>query len=145
MKRVLIVLSLTLLASQPAAALDQGQIKSACYSDCEKETNSNPDYKACVARAADTADGLLNEEFAKLQDSVRAAAKDMEVKPDAQLDMLKAAQRQWIGWRDANCAFEDSLAFGATATGGIASSCICALSYERINDFDRIRHAVLGE
>ena len=37
------------------------------------------------------------------------------------------------------------LAFGATATGGIFSSCVCALSYERINDFDRIRHAVLGQ
>ena len=65
--------------------------------------------------------------------------------PDAQLDTLKDAQRQWIGFRDDAIAhFEDSLAFGGTATGGYLSSCLCALSYERINDFDRIRQSVLG-
>jgi uncharacterized protein YecT (DUF1311 family) len=137
--------ALMLLAASPAVALDESQIKSVCYSDCEKETSSNPDYKACVARAADTADGQLNEAFKDLQDSIKSAAKDMEVKPDAQLSMLRDSQRSWIAYRDASCAFEDSLAFGGTATGGISSSCICALSYERINDFDRIRHAVLGE
>ncbi len=145
MVRALPLLLPLLLAATPAAALDQNQIKSACYADCETETSSNPEFKACVARAADTADGLLNEEFADLQNSVREAAKSMEVKPDTQLDMLKTAQRQWIVFRDSSCAFEDSLAFGGTATGGISSSCICALSYERINDFDRIKHAVLGE
>jgi uncharacterized protein YecT (DUF1311 family) len=133
-----------MLLSTPALALDQSQIQSACYTDCEKETGSNPEYKACLARAADTADGLLNQEFSTLQAAVRTAAGDMGVKPDAQLDMLKDAQRKWIGFRDETCNFEDSLAFGATATGGYLSSCICALSYERINDFDRIRHAILG-
>jgi uncharacterized protein YecT (DUF1311 family) len=134
-----------LLVSTPALALEQTQIQAACYTDCEKETHSNPEYKACLARAADTADALLNQEFQRLQDSVKAAAKEMEVVPDAQLTMLKDAQRQWIAFRDANCGFEDSLAFGATATGGYASSCICALSYERIDDFERIRSSVLGE
>jgi uncharacterized protein YecT (DUF1311 family) len=133
-----------LLLSMPALALDQSQIQSACYTDCEKETGSNPDYKACLARAADTADGLLNHEFTMLQDAVRTAAKDMGVKPDTQLDMLSEAQRKWIAFRDDACNFEDSLAFGATATGGYLSSCTCALSYGRINDFERIRHSILG-
>jgi uncharacterized protein YecT (DUF1311 family) len=133
-----------MLLSMPALALDQGQIRTACYTDCEKETGSNPDYKACLARAADTADALLNQEFSALQDAVKAAAAEMEVRPESQIDMLKDAQRKWIGFRDDTCNFEDSLAFGATATGGYLSSCICALSYERINDFDRIRHSILG-
>jgi len=68
----------------------------------------------------------------------------MGVRPEAQLGMLREAQRRWITFRDEACDFEDSLAFGASATGGYASSCICALSYQRINDFERIRHAVLG-
>jgi uncharacterized protein YecT (DUF1311 family) len=133
-----------ILVSTSAFALDQGQIQSACYTDCEKETGSNPDYKACLARAADTADALLNQEFTTLLEAVKSAARGMEVRPEAQLDMLKDAQRKWIGFRDDSCNFEDSLAFGATATGGYLSSCICALSYERINDFDRVRHSVLG-
>jgi len=136
---------LLLLLATPALALDQSQIQSACYTDCEKETGSNPEYKACLARAADTADGLLNQEFSALQEGVRIAAKDMGVKPDAQFDMLKDAQRKWIAFRDDTCNFEDSLAFGATATGGYLSSCICASSYGRINDFERIRHSILGQ
>ena len=135
---------LLLLLATPALALDQSQIRSACYTDCEKETGSNQDYKACLARAADTADGLLNQEFSALQDGVRASAKEMGVNPDAQLAMLKDAQRKWIAFRDDSCNFEDSLAFGATATGGYLSSCICALSYGRINDFERVRHSILG-
>jgi len=63
---------LMLLLSTPALALDQGQIQGACYTDCEKETGSNPDYRACLARAADTADALLNQEFTALQDAVGA-------------------------------------------------------------------------
>jgi uncharacterized protein YecT (DUF1311 family) len=117
----------------------------ACYTDCKGETHSNPAYKACLARAADTADALLNQDFQTLQDSVKAAAKDMDVKPEAQIGLLKDAKRKWIEFRDATCGFEDSLAFGATATGGYSSSCICALSYERSYDFDRIKHSVLRE
>ena len=64
---------LLLLLATPALALDQSQIQSACYTDCEKETGSNQDYKACLARAADTADGLLNQEFAT---NIRCFSKD---------------------------------------------------------------------
>ncbi|MGA8691967.1 MAG: lysozyme inhibitor LprI family protein [Methyloceanibacter sp.] len=134
-----------IFVASPALALEQTQIQAACYTDCEKETHSSPEYKAWLARAADTADALLNDECQTLQQGVNAAAKEMDVKPDAQLGMLKDAQRQWIEFRDKNCDFEDGIAFGATATGGYASSCICALSYERTNDFDRIRHSVLGQ
>jgi uncharacterized protein YecT (DUF1311 family) len=139
-----LALLLLMLLPTGALALDETQIQRACYTDCEAETDSNPDYEACLARAADTADGLLNQEFKALQDGVRAQAADMGGKPDAQLALLKDAQRQWIVFRDSACAFEDSLAFGATATGGLRSSCVCALSYGRIKDFERIRHSVIG-
>src|SRR5512142_149288 len=97
-----------MLVASPALALDQSQIQAACYSDCESETHSNPDYKACLARAADTADALLNQDFKTLQDNVRAGAKIMDAAPDAQLDLLKDAQRKWIEFRDTSCGFEDS-------------------------------------
>src|SRR6476620_4938404 len=141
MRRLLLGL---LLLSTPALALDQSQIQAACYTDCE-DAGSNPDHKACLARAADTAAAVLNQEFSTLQDSVIASAKDMDVKPDAQLDMMKQAQRKWIAFRDEACNFEDSLAFGATATGGYLFSCICALSYGRANDFERVQHSILGQ
>ena len=137
---VLMTVSLVLLPTL-AGAMDIG---AACYDDCENATHSNPEYKACVARAADKADAALNQAYKSLQDKVRAAAKEMNAQPDVQLDDLKDAQKQWIAYRDGNCTFEDNLAFGGTAIGGNYSSCLCALTYERINDFDRIGKQVLA-
>jgi uncharacterized protein YecT (DUF1311 family) len=131
--------------STPAFALNDLQIQAACYTDCDKETNSNGDLKACLARAADTADGVLNHDFTSLLDAIKKQATDMSMPPDAQLGKLKDAQQSWTAFRDAACDFEDSLAFGASATGGLHSSCVCALTYGRINDFERIRHSVLGQ
>jgi uncharacterized protein YecT (DUF1311 family) len=130
------------LATLPASA--GTDIEAVCYKDCEKATNSNPDYKACLARAADKADAALNQAYKDLLGAVRGAGKDMSQAPDTQLGDLKDAQKQWIAYRDANCTFEDSLAFGGTAIGGNYSSCLCALSYQRINDFDRVKKDVLG-
>ena len=127
-----------LLLSTPALALDQSQIQAACYIDCEKETGSNPDYKACLARAGDTADAVLNQEFSTLQDSVSAAAKDMDVKPDAQLDMLKEAQRKWVTFPRRCLQFRGQPRLRRHGHRRLSSSCICALSYGRINDFERI-------
>ncbi len=64
--------------------------------------------------------------------------------PDVQLGYLKDAQKQWIAFRDANCTFEDSLAFGGTSLGSNSSSCLCVLSYQRIDDFARIKKDVMG-
>ena len=57
-----------------------------------------------------------------------------------QLGYLKdaQAQKQWIAYRDPAYTFEDSLAFGGMSIGSNYSSCLCALSYERINDFECI-------
>lgn len=129
----------------PFSTLAKADIVATCYSDCEAETDSNPTFKACLSRAANKADRLLNQSYQTLQEAIRKAAKDMDQPPDDQLKALTAAQKQWIAFRDENCSFEDSLAFGGTATGGNYSGCLCALSYERINDFDRIREQVIGE
>lgn len=128
----------------PSAQAAETDINAACYEDCAAKTNSNPEYKACVARAADAADAALNQAYKALQEAVRSDAKEMDQKPDTQLSYLTDSQKKWIAYRDANCTFEDSLAFGGTAIGGNSSSCLCALSYERINDFTRIRKQVMG-
>ena len=138
----LLLLTATMLA--PLTASAGTDIEAACYKDCESSTTSNPDYKACVARAADKADAALNQAYKDLLGAVRSAGKEMSQASDIQAGDLKDAQKQWIAYRDANCTFEDSLAFGGTAIGGNYSSCLCALSYQRINDFDRMKKDVLG-
>jgi uncharacterized protein YecT (DUF1311 family) len=112
---------------------------------CEAQTHSNPEYKACVARAADKADAALNQAYKVMQDKIRGAGKDMSQDASAQIAYLKDAQKQWIAYRDSNCTLEDSLAFGGTAIGGNYSSCLCALSYQRIDDFERMQKHVMGE
>ena len=141
--RALLLTSLMTVATT-AAALAGTDISAACYKDCEAQTHSNPEYKACVARAADKADAALNQAYKAMQDKIRAAAKEMGQPADTHLEDLRASQKYWITFRDANCTLEDNLAFGGTATGGNYSSCLCALSYERINDFERMAKDVMG-
>ncbi len=140
----MVTLAMATVIAVPATALAGADIGAACYRNCEAQTHSNPEYKACVARAADTADAALNQAYKAMQDKIRAAAKDMGQPADTHLEDLKAAQKYWITFRDANCTLEDNLAFGGTATGGNYSSCLCALSYERINDFERMAKDVMG-
>jgi uncharacterized protein YecT (DUF1311 family) len=139
--RALLALAILLV---PAAASAGTDIIAACYQTCEDQTHSNPEYKACVARAADKADAALNQAYKVLQDKIRAAAKDMGQPADTHLEDLKASQKYWITFRDANCTLEDNLAFGGTAIGGNYSSCLCALSYARIDDFERMAKQVMG-
>jgi uncharacterized protein YecT (DUF1311 family) len=143
MKQRLIFLALAICVA-PLSASAGTDIEATCYKDCESATSSNIEYKACLARAADKADAALNQAYKDLLGAVRADGQEMGQAPDTQIGDLKDAQKQWIAYRDANCTFEDSLAFGGTATGGNYSSCLCALSYQRINDFDRIKKEILG-
>lgn len=140
--RSLVLLMLLLL---PASASAGTNIIATCYEACEASTSSNPEYKACLARAADAADRKLNEAYKQLQGAIRAGAKAMGQRPDIQLSDLTSAQKKWIAYRDANCTFEDELAFGGTSIGGNYSACLCALSYERIDDFARMRARLLFE
>jgi len=59
------------------------------------------------------------------------------------LHALTDAQKAWIAYRDANCTFEDELAFGGAAIGSNYSACLCVLSYQRVDDFDRMRKLML--
>ena len=77
-----VALPLLLVSGAVFAGTDIGAV---CYAECEAATHSNPEYKACLARAADKADAALNQAYKTLQDKIRAAAKDMGQEPDVQL------------------------------------------------------------
>jgi uncharacterized protein YecT (DUF1311 family) len=144
MRRVSLLVAALPLLIAPGTASAGADISALCYAACDAATHSNPECKACLARAADRADTALNQAYKTLQGTIRAAAEEMGQEPDVQFKDLKDAQKQWIAYRGAACTLEDSLAFGGTAIGGNYSSCLCALSYERINDFERVTKHVLG-
>ena len=105
-----------MLVASPALALDQTQIQAACYTDCESETHSNPEYKACLARAADTADLAALAGVASLfpseQDACEAAAwvagadgarlRDCAlVGSDVRVTVSCAPRGPWVRWWEA--------------------------------------------
>ncbi|MEM7192575.1 MAG: lysozyme inhibitor LprI family protein [Pseudomonadota bacterium] len=138
-----LAIALSCVGAAPQA--QAADIESTCYEECEAQTTSNPEYKACLASKANAADAFLNEAYGILKSAVRRAAQEMGQRPDIQLQSLTEAQRKWIAYRDVNCRFEDELAFGATSIGGNYSACMCALSLGRAVDFARIGRKLLPE
>jgi hypothetical protein len=51
----------------PVAAMAGTDIVATCYQTCADSTHSNPEYKACVVRAADRADQLLNDRSCRMR------------------------------------------------------------------------------
>ena len=58
--RLIYLVALVLLMPATTAKAD---IIAACYSDCEAENDSNVEFKACLSRAANKADRLLNQGY----------------------------------------------------------------------------------
>lgn len=145
--RTIFLVFLALVAPSLAAvsAARAADIETICYTDCESDTTSNPEYKACLSRKADAADAALNDAYGTLKSAIRRHADVMGQAPDLQLQSLTAAQKKWIAYRDSNCTFEDELAFGGTSIGGNYAACLCALSLERAADFARIGRQLLSE
>lgn len=76
-----------LLAAAPAAAQSEFEV-------CGQE-GSTVGIAGCLLRRAEIWDRRLNEAYGALQ---------RRITPE-QRDMLRTAQRLWISYRDANCAF----------------------------------------
>lgn len=77
----------------------------------------------CSAQAYQTADDALNEAYQVLVDQLSNNA--------ASLEKLRAAQRAWIGFRDAECAFESSAVEGGSAQLMVRNGCLEGLTEAR--------------
>jgi uncharacterized protein YecT (DUF1311 family) len=75
---------------------------------------STPGIVACNQREQAWWDQYLNSNYADLQSSLEPAV----------FDSLKTAQRAWLKYRDAKCAFVDALWSGGTIRAVMASSCM---------------------
>ena len=77
----------------------------------------------CSAQAYQAADDELNEAYQRLVDRLEHNS--------ASLEKLREAQRQWIGFRDAECAFESSAVEGGSAQPMIRNFCLESLTQTR--------------
>jgi uncharacterized protein YecT (DUF1311 family) len=85
MRASMLAVMILLLSVAPPV---QADIVAACYTDCAAETDSNPDLKACLTRAANKADRLLNESYKTLQDAIRKSTQEVSQSPDEALASL---------------------------------------------------------
>lgn len=86
------------------------------------------DYNHCLAEAAAEADSLLNDRY---QQVLRKVGED-------RVELLRAAQRAWIRFRDAECTFQASEMAGGSGERSLESLCVVRLSRQRVEEFDRI-------
>ncbi|MAM61693.1 lysozyme inhibitor LprI family protein [Maritimibacter sp. UBA3975] len=85
---------------------------------------------ACVWAEYEDWDAELNALYGPLRARL---ANDDEVNemPVSTADALRDAQRAWIPWRDANCAFERSKWGGGAGGGPASAACLMQMTGER--------------
>ena len=81
----------------------------------------------CAAKALKAADATLNADYREIE-------KRLTDDPDAR-KLLVASQRAWIGFRDAECAFQSSGVAGGSIQPMIHAGCLETLTNARIADF----------
>jgi len=89
---------------------------------CDSAT-TQAELTECSAQAYQSADDELNEAYQVLVDQLSSNS--------ASLEKLRTAQRAWIGFRDAECAFESSAVEGGSAQPMVRNGCLEALTEAR--------------
>ena len=117
-KLVCLLVSLFALTSQCCA-----QHMNANNSPC-KDVVVTMDAANCFAAAYKKSDTALNAEYRRVQTVVNGA----------ELEKLKAAQRLWIEFRDANCDAEYELYGGGSAGPVVKLACLEAVTRHRVEE-----------
>jgi uncharacterized protein YecT (DUF1311 family) len=105
--------------------------------DCANAQDQST-MNACAGKAFDEADKRLNDAYKQIEGRLKddAAAKKLSVE----------AQRAWVAFRDAECAFQG----GPPATAGsvypmVVAACQAALTNDRLKDFETYLNCPEGE
>jgi uncharacterized protein YecT (DUF1311 family) len=86
------------------------------------------DMNVCAAQELARADSVLNARYQELVGSM----------PSAQLELLRTAQRAWIRFRDAECAYQASAFEGGSMQPMVRSSCLARLTEARAEELGRM-------
>lgn len=99
--------------------------------------DTQTELNQCTAMSYQTADDELNEAY-------QALAGKLESNPGS-LEKLRVAQRAWIGFRDAECAFESSAVEGGSAQPMVRNGCLAALTKARTERLEEHAHCEEGD
>ena len=109
------------IASPPLA-----RAQGAARADCRQPATQS-EMNRCAGDSYRQADGTLNVQYRQIMNRLKGDA--------AAAKSLTAAQRAWIGFRDAECAFQGSATEGGSIHSFMMSSCLESLTRKRIADF----------
>ena len=101
--------------------------------DCN-EAQTQMDMNLCAARDFDTADALLNEQWAETSALMKALDGEIDRTFDSQpgfFETLLEGQRAWLTFRDAHCLADSFLARGGSMQPMLVSFCKAHLSQQR--------------
>ncbi|QGM96260.1 lysozyme inhibitor LprI family protein [Methylocystis parvus] len=110
------------------AVIFSGLLLTPAHADaCMDKATAQADMNECAAKAFHAADNELNASFRQLQ---RRLSDDADTGK-----RLVSAQRAWVAFRDAECAFSSSGVTGGTAYPMIYAMCLEGLTRKRVGDF----------
>lgn len=109
---------------------------SAAAEDCDS-AETQADMTACADAAYRAADAKLNAAY-------KAIASRLTDDADAR-KLLVAAERAWIAFRDAECAFATSAASGGSIQPMLVASCRERLTAARATDLESYLHCEEGD
>jgi len=102
----------------------------AMAAECDGSGNQM-ELNACAARDYAASDVLLNQTYRKMTTRLRQHSQS---KRDAEL--LKIAQRAWLTFRDAQCAFVGDEYEGGSAKSMIVNTCLRQITLQRVKELE---------
>ncbi|MBA1365043.1 lysozyme inhibitor LprI family protein [Burkholderia gladioli] len=102
---------------------------------CMDKATTQAAMNACAAGAYKQSDAALNSTYRALVAKLGEPGKTR----------LKEAQRRWLAWRDAQCAFEASSVDGGSAAPMLTSQCLDQLTQAQTKLLDSHLHCQEGD
>jgi uncharacterized protein YecT (DUF1311 family) len=121
-------LVLLLAMTLPAAAQDV---------DCTNVI-TQLDMNTCAAQDWEEADARLNDVYAQTLAVLQEADANYPISGDSEEDRLRAAQRAWIAYRDANCDSAGYPMRGGSAEPLLTYGCLRSMTEDRIAELQAL-------
>jgi uncharacterized protein YecT (DUF1311 family) len=96
---------------------------------CETLNGNQVQLNQCYGAEFKRPDTELNRLYREIVDRLRGDADGLQ--------SLAAAQKAWVRYRDAECAFATNRSVGGSVYPMILAGCLATLTQERIGDFKR--------
>ncbi len=126
MKRIRAIAILLVLTS-PAARADE----------CLDKADTQVEMNDCAGKALKAADAALNKAY---QEILKRLGDDADAKK-----LLVGAEKAWLAFRDAECAFSSSSSVGGSIHPMIFAECLTVMTERRVADLTAYLHCEEGD